>query len=118
LRELLVTLNEMNKQRYLSDQKMHEMVAAALDENWGMVMEHIGAMEAIMTRVIADGMAQGEFHVGDAAVAARCVKSAFVSFCHPRLLEECASMPEPTVQQLVDFCLAALTNPLNAAAQQ
>jgi AcrR family transcriptional regulator len=109
LRELLITLNTMNRQRYLSDQKMHEMVAAALDESWGMVLEHIGAMEAIITKVVADGMASGEFCPGDAGVAARCVKSAVVSFCHPRLLEECASMPEPTIEQMVDFCLRALT---------
>lgn len=117
LRELLVTLNEMNRQRYLCDQKMHEMVAAALDESWGMVLEHIGAMEAIITKVVADGVASGEFHVADAAVAARCVKSAMVSFCHPRLLEECGGIPEPTVHQMVDFCLVALTNRDHAALQ-
>lgn len=109
LRELLITLNTMNRQRYLSDQKMHEMVAAALDESWGMVLEHIGAMEAIITKVVADGMASGEFVPADPVTTARCVKSAVVSYCHPRLLEECAEVPGPTIEEMVDFCIRAIS---------
>jgi AcrR family transcriptional regulator len=109
LRELLITLNTMNRQRYLSDQKMHEMVAAALDESWGMVLEHIGAMEAIITKVVSDGMTSGEFAPGDPTAIARCVKSAVVSFCHPRLLEECAAVPGPSIEEMVEFCIRAIS---------
>ena len=31
-----------------------------------------------------------------------------MKFYHPRIMVECAQDPEPTVDQMVDFCLAAL----------
>src|SRR5438046_3451590 len=34
LRDLLKTIHEMNAVRYIADAKMHEMVAAAMEENW------------------------------------------------------------------------------------
>jgi AcrR family transcriptional regulator len=109
LAEAMRTLNRMNKERYLSDTKMHDMVRAAIDENWGMVVEHVRVMEDLMTKIVADGIASGEFKVTDAGAAARCVKSAMISFCHPQLLEECAAFPEPTIDQMIAFCLASLT---------
>jgi hypothetical protein len=62
-----------------------------------------------MAQIIAQGMAAGEFHTGDAEFAAILVRSACIRFCHPRLMVECAQDPEPTVEQMVEFCLAALT---------
>ena len=108
LRDAFLTMHTMNQERYLSDHKMHEMIAVALDEAWGMVLEHIMAIERTITRICADGIASGEFKVTDAEMAARCVKTAMVSFCHPQLLEECAEVPGPTAAQMLDFCLASL----------
>jgi AcrR family transcriptional regulator len=34
LRQLLTTIHRMNSDRYLADAKMHDMVAAAMEENW------------------------------------------------------------------------------------
>jgi AcrR family transcriptional regulator len=108
LRTALLALTTMNRERYLSDQKMHEMIAVALDESWGMVLEHIVAIEGIITRICADGIASGEFKIKDATHAARCVKTATVAYCHPQLLEECAEIPGPTADEMITFCLKAL----------
>lgn len=108
LRAAVLSMCMMNEARYLSDHKMHEMIAVALDESWGMVVEHIAIIEKLVTAICADGIASGEFKVSDPVLAARCVKSAMISFCHPQLLEECAEIPGPTAEQMIDFCLAAL----------
>ncbi len=106
---LLVKSNQaMNKERYIVDRKLHDMVQAALEENWPIIDEHIQRTEAIFERVIASGMETGEFRRGDARLAAKLVCSAGVRFCHPRLMVEFADYPEPTSDQMVDFCLAAL----------
>src|SRR4029078_506694 len=34
LRELLKTINRMNTERYVGDNKLHEMVAIAMEEDW------------------------------------------------------------------------------------
>ena len=41
LRELFETVHRMNSDRYAGDSKMHEMVAAAMEENWDVCKEHI-----------------------------------------------------------------------------
>ena len=108
LRDAFLMMNKMNLERYLSDQKMHEMIAVALDESWDMVMEHIRVLEGLVTRICADGIASGEFKVKDATLAARCTKTAMIAYCHPQMLEECAEVPGPSAEEMIDFCLAAL----------
>ena len=108
LRAAFLAMSTMNQERYLSDHKMHEMIAVALDEAWGMVLEHIAVIEGLITRICADGIASGEFKVRDATQAARCMKTAMISYCHPQLLEECADVPGPTADEMLTFCLAAL----------
>ena len=108
LRDAFLAMTTMNQERYLSDHKMHEMIAVALDEAWGMVVEHISVIERLMARICADGIASGEFKMADPVAAARYVKTAMVSFCHPQLLEECAEIPGPSAADMLDFCLAAL----------
>lgn len=108
LAQAFTAVNRMNTERYLSDKKMHEMVVVAMQESWDMVLAHLETMDGLFARIIADGITQGLFKVGDPARAARCVKSAMVSFCHPQLLEDCADFPEPTPDQMMSFCLAAL----------
>ena len=108
LRAAFLAICKMNEERYLSDHKMHEMIAVALDEAWGMVLEHISVIERLLTRICADGISSGEFKMQDPVAAARYVKTAMVSYCHPQLLEECAEIPGPSAEQMLDFCLAAL----------
>jgi AcrR family transcriptional regulator len=108
LRKAVLSMCAMNQARYLSDQKMHEMIAVALDESWGMVIKHVETIEQLITKICADGIASGEFKDMDPILAARCVKSAMISFCHPQLLEECADIPGPTAEEMMDFCLEAL----------
>jgi AcrR family transcriptional regulator len=111
LRALVMTIETMNAARYLSDRKLHDMVEAALNENWPIIAEHIENIDMIIGIVIASGMKSGEFAAGDAKLAARLAHTACVRYCHPRPMVECAERPEPSSAQMVDFCLRALRNP-------
>jgi AcrR family transcriptional regulator len=108
LRRMIKTVERMNAERYVSDFKLHEMVSVALTENWAIVHEHILRMDEFLARIIADGIAAGEFRDQDPMMAARLVHTANVRFCHPRLMVECGQIPEPTLDRMLDFCLAAL----------
>jgi AcrR family transcriptional regulator len=110
LREVIASVEKLNEQRYISDRKLHEMVEAAVSENWAIAREHSATMERILGQIIREGMAAGEFRAGDPELAAMLVYSACIRFCHPRLMAECAQDPEPTIDQMVDFCLAALAH--------
>ncbi len=108
LRALVTTNEAMNAARYVSDRKLHDMVEAALNENWPIIAEHIDNIDAALETVVASGMKSGEFAPGDPRLAARLVHTACIRYCHPRLMVECAERAEPTSEQMIEFCLKAL----------
>jgi AcrR family transcriptional regulator len=108
LRTVIIAIEKLNAERFISDRKLHELFETAYNENWPLVREHIQRTDKILAQIIAQGMAANEFRNGDPELAAVLVRSACIRFCHPRLMVECAQEPEPTIDQMVDFCLAAL----------
>jgi len=115
MRNLIGSVEKTRSKLYMSDRKLHELIAAAITENWTVMRKHNQRMAGILEQIIASGMAAGEFHPGDAALAARLVNAACIRFCHPRLMVEYEQEPEPVLDQMVDFCLAALTPASRAA---
>ena len=65
-------------------------------------------MIEILEQIIASGMASGEFSTGDARLAARLVNTACIRFRDPRLIVEYKQEPEPTLDQMISFCLTAI----------
>jgi len=108
LRKLLTTVHQMNSARYVGDSKMHEMVACAMEENWDVCRAHMEFIIGLIANVIASGVASGEFRVPDAGTAAMCTCAAMVRFFHPQLIAESADKPGPTLDQMIDFVIAAL----------
>lgn len=108
LRELLTTIHRMNAERYVADAKMHDMVAVAMEEDWEVCHAHMQCLIGTIAKVIADGVARGEFDVADVALAADCACTAMVRFFHPELIAQCADKPTPTIDQQIDFVLAGL----------
>jgi AcrR family transcriptional regulator len=109
LRHLLTTIHRMNSDRYLADAKMHDMVAAAMEENWEGCKLHMDTITESIAAVIADGVASGEFRVSDVNVAAHCTCAAMVRFFHPQLIADFADKPDPTLDQMIDFVIAGLS---------
>src|SRR6202048_4417987 len=70
LRELLMTIHYMNKERYVGDSKLHEMVAIAMEEDWDVCVAHMQLITETIGSVIAQGAATGEFEVTDIPLAA------------------------------------------------
>jgi len=109
LRELLATVSRMNAERFVGDAKIHEMVTIAMEESWDVCQTHIDRITAAIGRVIAEGAAAGVFRVTDVELAAKNTCTAMVRFFHPQMIEQCETKPGPTLDQLIDFVLAALT---------
>ena len=109
LRAAIAAVERQNAQRFLQNRKLHELVETAFNENWPIVREHLERLDAALARIIARGNEKGEFHVEDCDLAAILVRSACLRFCHPRLMVECSLDPGPTIDQMIDFCLVALT---------
>jgi hypothetical protein len=90
---------------------LHELIVAATQQNWPIIKAHIERMVTIFEAIIREGVEAGEFDVDDAAEAARAVRSAFMPFFHPVLIEHCVQHGEDTEAALRDqirFILKAL----------
>jgi len=109
LRELLSTIHRMNTERYIGDSKLHEMVEIAMEEDWDVCVAHIRRVTETIGAVIAEGVARGEFEVPDVPVAALCTCTAMIRFFHPRIIAEVANKPSPSIDQQIDFVIAALS---------
>ena len=109
IRNLIGFIEATHLKQYMFDRKLHDLIDAAIIENWSIMHRHNERMAAILEQIIASGMASGEFPLGDATLAARLVNTACLRFSHPRLIVEYEEEPEPTLDQMIGFCLAALT---------
>jgi len=107
LREMLMTVHQMNSDRYVGDSKMHEMVAAAMEENWEVCQAHVECITSEIGNVIATGAASGEFKVEDVGTASLCVCAAMIKFFHPMFIAD-TTKPGPTLEQMIDFVIAGL----------
>ena len=111
LDRILTAVHHHNKTKLIKERRMHDMIVAAMQNNWGIIKAHIARMVTIFEMIIGEGIEAGEFEVEDAAEAARAVKSAFTSFFHPILIEHCVQHGEDTeagLREQIRFTLKAL----------
>jgi AcrR family transcriptional regulator len=108
LRELLSSVNRMNSERYVGDNKLHEMVAIAMEEDWDVCVAHIECITGMIGEVIAQGVASGEFEAPDLQLAALCTCTGMIRFFHPQMIAQAINKPTATIDQMTDFLFRAL----------
>lgn len=109
LRNLIGTIETTHFEQYVLDRKLYDLIEASITKKWKSGRRHTERMTEILGQIIANGMASGEFSTGDATLAARLVNTACIRFRDPRLIVEHKQEPEPTLDQMISFCLAAIT---------
>ena len=108
LREMMKTIHRMNRERYVGDSKLHEMVAIAMEEDWDVCVSHMELIAATIGEVIGQGAASCEFEVADLKLASMCACSAMIRFFHPQMIAQAVNKPTATIDQMVDFIFRAL----------
>jgi AcrR family transcriptional regulator len=95
----------------LDQQKVHEMVSVALEEQWAVIERHLDRMNGILAMIIRDGISAGEFADRDADQAARCLAASLISVCHPQVVAQCTAKPNRAApEELAEFAIRALKN--------
>lgn len=108
-RELLTTVHRMNTERYVGDNKLHEMVEIAMQEDWDVCVNHMECIAGFVGQMIAQGVASGEFKAPDLQLASMCACTAMMRFFHPQMIAQCATKPGPSIDQMIDFVIAGLS---------
>ena len=93
----------------VDEQKVHEMVVVAMDQQWPVIEEHLAQVRVILEAIIEDGIAAGEFRQQNSRLAAECYMHACVCLCHPQLVTKSIAADEVMKpEDLVEFALKAL----------
>lgn len=111
LDKLLTAVHQHNKITLVKERRMHDLIVAAMHENWAVIKSHMERLLTIFEAIIREGVQTGEFEVEDAAEAARAVNAAFIPFFHPMLIEHCLQRgedPEAGLRVQIRFMLKAL----------
>jgi AcrR family transcriptional regulator len=101
-------IEQSHAQRLASNSKLHKLLETAFDENWSIARDHVEVLDKALGELICQGQRKAELKAIDADQAARLVRLACIRFWHPRVMVECAEESEPTLDQLVEFCIEAL----------
>jgi AcrR family transcriptional regulator len=113
LRGILLHNHAMTIDVLTEEKKVHEMVAVAMSQQWGVVKAHIAMIVAMMADIIDEGVQSGDFRPQDPQLSARCLHQAFIAFVHPNVVAECINDKDRTsAEQMVDFILASVVGRL------
>lgn len=110
LRMFVAVIEKAHVDRFRYQRKFHDLIEVAFDERWPAAVEHGNRLIELLSAIISQGNKDGAFYVSDCDLTAILVSSACIRFWHPRLAIESAQEPEPTLDQIIDFCLSALGN--------
>src|SRR5205085_9034990 len=69
LDQLMTAVHRHNKMTLVKQKHMHDLIVAAMQENWAIIKPHIERMVTIFEAIIREGIDAGEFEVEDAADA-------------------------------------------------
>ena len=116
LERFILELHRYNKTRCVSERRLHEMVAAGMEENWAAVERHIAALHEMIAALVADGVARGEFAPDVEPVdAANAVCTACTGVLHPAIIAQFAHKDlEADARRVVRYLIAALARPKRA----
>ncbi|GLS20426.1 TetR family transcriptional regulator [Labrys miyagiensis] len=111
LEAMIVGVHLHNKARMTHERTVHEMVAAAMQENWQAVEEHIAYMGQLFGQLIAQGVASGEFAPCDVEASAKTLGFACCGAFHPTMIAEVKpDTTEDDVRRLARLLIRGLAN--------
>jgi AcrR family transcriptional regulator len=112
LRALLLAMHDYNARCYTAERRMHDMVEAAMEENWSVIQDHLTFVVEMCGKLAVEGAAAGEFRpVADPRMTGLLIKQSCTCILHPLMIAERDrhNMNTPGhAEALVDFTLSAL----------
>ncbi|TRL38764.1 TetR/AcrR family transcriptional regulator [Rhizobium straminoryzae] len=109
LKSHLILMHRITVETMLEEERVHEMVLVALDQQWPVIEEHLTRIRHLLAGLIREGIDAGEFRTQDPMVAAECFICFGVTLCHPQLVAK-KGRGEDEVEPLVlaEYMIRAL----------
>jgi AcrR family transcriptional regulator len=88
LERIILGVNRYNRCQFVKEKRLHDMVEVALAENWEAVKAHCQKIKSYYAKVIAEGIAAGEFAKLDPVATAEGLFVLCVGLCHPAMIAQ------------------------------
>ena len=105
----LRALSQLHEDRLANDGKLHELMAAAVRENWPVSLSCADRIRGVVRPIIAAGQASGELRPGSPMSLTCCLLEAMDAYLSPSRIN--ADTLRPTFNEMMDFCAGALREP-------
>jgi AcrR family transcriptional regulator len=108
---VLMILHRNHRDQMTHEKRVHEVVAVAMEENWGAIEEFLHNCDILIGELVAEGQTAGEFGPGDPVLLGKRTMDACAGVLHPTLIAECSGDDvDADAQEVVAFALRALAN--------
>jgi AcrR family transcriptional regulator len=112
LERLILEILAYHKENLVTEQRVNEMVLAAIEHSWDTIRTHKEVMANVTELILRDGIELGEFEPVDPRETARLIMRSVVCFTHPLMLGQCIDEGEDVEAEArasVRFLLRAIT---------
>ena len=89
IERLVLEILAYHKENNLTEQRVNDMVLAAIELSWGAVRAHKEHMRMVLEAILREGIERGEFEPVDPRETSRLMMISLVNFCHPVLVAQC-----------------------------
>jgi hypothetical protein len=96
----------LHEHRLKHDSKQHELVAAAVRENWTVALSYADRIHGIVRAIVAGGQGSGELRPGNPMAMTCCLLEAMDGYLNPSRIN--AATVRPAFDEMMDFCAGAL----------
>ena len=112
IERLILEILRYHKENLLTEQRVNDMVLAAIELSWDAIRAHKDVMRTVVEVILRDGIAAGEFDPVEPRETAELILLALVPYTHPMVIGQCLEEGEDLEAQArasVRFLLRAIT---------
>src|SRR5436309_7488021 len=88
IERLVVEILAYHRENHLTDQRVNDMVLAAIELSWGAIRAHKEHMRMVFESILREGIGSGEFEPVEPRESSRLLMISLVHFCHPVLVAQ------------------------------
>jgi AcrR family transcriptional regulator len=112
IERLILEILAYHMENLLTDQRVNDMVLAAIELSWDAIRAHKDVMRTVVEVILRDGIASGEFETVEPRETADLILRSLVVFTHPMVIGQCLEEGqdlEAEARASVRFVLRAVT---------
>jgi AcrR family transcriptional regulator len=112
LERLILEILAYHKENLLTDQRVNDMVMAAIELSWDAIRAHKDVMRTVVEVILRDGIETHEFEPVDPHQTAELILRSLVAFTHPMVIGQCMEEGqdlEAEARASIRFAIRAIT---------